>query len=202
MSTQDRRGFTLIELLVVLAIIGGILAIVSPRLLDKKSKMKEAVRELAGLVREVHNAARLHNQTFRLVIKMSEKGHSYSLEAAPGNVTLMTEEQAEDEEKSSTFDSREKSKKKNQFSEDSRFLKKPRELPRGFYFGEIEYGNRSEAVGDGTAYIHFFPQGLVEEAVIHLTDRRKLNWTIALHPITGRANLYEGKVPLKELREK
>jgi general secretion pathway protein H len=202
MSTSKARGFTLIEIMVVLAIIGAIMVSIAPRLVDRKSKMKESVRKLATLTREIHNAARLYNSTYRIVIKMDEKkGHSYSIESAPGNVTLLSSAQEEEMQKMISSDQEKaKSKSKHQFAEDSRILKKPVELPNGFYFGEIEYGNRSEGISEGVAYIHFFPQGLTEEAVIHLTDRKTLNWTIALHPITGRADLYEKKLGLKDLR--
>ncbi|MCM2280629.1 MAG: type II secretion system GspH family protein [Bdellovibrionaceae bacterium] len=194
-------GFTLIEVMVVMAIIGGILVVLAPRLVDKKSKMKDAVRELTTLTREIHNAARLFNSTYRLVVRMDDKkGHTYTVESTPGNATVLSEEQEEELDKGLSTD-QDKAQSKNEFSEDPRVLKKAVQLPSGFYIGEIEYGNRSEPMTEGVAYIHFFPQGLTEEAVIHLTDRKTLNWTIALHPITGRANLFERRVTLRELRE-
>ncbi len=200
MKFRWRAGFTLIEIMVVLAIIGTVLVTVAPRLVDKKSDMKQAVRQLAGLTREIHNAARLYNATFRLVIRMQEgKVHSYEVESAPGNVTLLSEEQEEDLEDASS-EAKEKEVKRRGFSADARVLKAAKELPKGFYFGIVEYGNRKEAIGSGVAYIHFFPQGLTDEAVIQLTDKKKLNWTIALHPITGHANIYEKKISIQELR--
>jgi general secretion pathway protein H len=182
-------------------IIGTILATIAPKLVDRKMRMRESVRKLASLTREVHNASRLYNATYRLVITMDDKkGHSYTVESAPGNVTLLTEDQAEEEAKASSGKSDE-DLPKSEFSEDARVLKRPEELPKGFYVGSVEYGNRTDAINDGVAYIHFFPQGLTEEAVIHLTDKKSLHWTIALHPITGRANLYERNISLRELRE-
>jgi general secretion pathway protein H len=195
-----KNGFTLIEVMVVLAIIGAILVTVAPRLVDKKTTMKTTVRAFASTTREIHNAARLFNSTYRLVISMdAEEGHSYYIESAPGNVPLLTEEQQADDSKLSKEELEEKAKK-NGFSADARILKSPVSLPRGLYFDEIEYGNRPTAINAGKAYIHFLPQGLVEEAVIHLTDRKTLNWTIAIHPITGQSDIFDGKKALKELR--
>lgn len=193
----NRSGFTLIEILIVIAIIGAVLAAIAPKIGNKKSEMKAAVRHLAALTHEIHNAARLYNSTFRLVLKYDEKkGHSYFIESSSGNVTLLSEEQQDDLKD----EDKEKEAKRAGFSEDARVLKKPQALPSGLFFAETEYGNRDEAIEGGVAYIHFFPQGLTEEAVIHLTDKKTLNWTIALHPITGHANIFEKKVSLKELR--
>ncbi len=195
-----KNGFTLIEVMVVLAIIGAILVTVAPRLVDRKTTMKSTVRAFASTTREIHNASRLFNSTYRLVISMSaEEGHSYYIESAPGNVPLLTDDQLKDESKLSDEELEEKQKKIG-FSADARILKSPVSLPRGLFFEEIEYGNRSYVISEGKAYIHFLPQGLVEEAVIHLTDRKTLNWTIAIHPITGQSDIFDGKKPLKELR--
>lgn len=202
-AVRDKRasGFTLIEIMVVLVIIGTVIATIAPKLVDRKMRMRESVRKLATLTREIHNASRLYNATYRLVIKMDDKkGHSYTVESAPGNVTLLTEDQAEAEAKANSGKNKE-DLPKSDFSEDARVLKRPEELPKGFYIGSVEYGNRKEEISEGVAYIHFFPQGLTEEAVIHLTDKKSLNWTIALHPITGRADLYEKDVSIKELRD-
>lgn len=197
-----KNGFTLIEILVVLAIIGGILVTVAPRLGDKKTQMQSTVRALASTSREIHNAARLFNSTYRLVINMdAEEGHSYYIESAPGNIALLTDEQQKEAEKNKTIgDDDEEKKTKGLFSEDARILKSPVSLPRGLFFEEVEYAGRPAPLNVGKAYIHYLPQGLVEEAAIHITDRKTLNWTIAIHPITGLTDIFDGKKSLKELR--
>lgn len=200
LGLRDRRGFSLVEIMVVLAIIGGLLVMITPRLQDKRSAIQGAVREIATLTREVHNHARLFNSTYRLVIEMNpEEGHTYWIESAPGNIALMSEEQAK-ENANLSEEERAKLQERTGFSEDSRILKKRQSLPRGLFFGGVEYGNRLEAINEGRAYIHFFPQGLTEEAVIHLTDQKTLNWSLALHPITGVCDIFDGKKTLKDLR--
>jgi len=199
----NQKGLTLIEIMVVLAIVGGILAAIAPRLVNPKLAMKSAVREFATLTREIHNNARLFNSTYRLVIKMDPKeGHSYSLESSTGAVRLLTQEQKRELEFASS-DQQERAEKKlrDQFSEDGRILKKPKVLPRGLFFESIEYGNREEVLTEGVAYIYFFPQGLAEEAVVHIGDRKSLNWTVSIHSITGKASIIDGKKSLKELRQ-
>ena len=78
-------------------------------------------------------------------------------------------------------------------------MKKPVDLTRGLFFESIEYAERKEAITTGKAYVHFFPSGLAEQVAIHITDKKTLNWTITIHPLTGRAEVYERKVSLKEL---
>lgn len=196
-----RAGFTLIEIMVVLAIIGGVMAVVAPKLVNSKSKMKDSVREFATITRDVHNAARLFNSTYRIVLDLDEEdGHSYKIESAPGNVTTMSEEQEEELDKQMSA-AKEKLEAKNQFSEDSRIIKKPVKLPKNFFVGTVEFGGRAKAITEGAARIYFYPQGLTDQAVVHFTDRKTLNWTVTIHPITGRAHIYERKVELKELRE-
>jgi general secretion pathway protein H len=199
------RGFTLMEIMVVLAIIGGIIAVVAPRLVDKKTKMRSLVRELATVIHECHNMSRLFNSTYRLAITMSDaegnSGGEYTIESAPGNVSLLTpDEQKEQEKEEDSLSEDERKAKPKVFAADSRIIKEAKKLPRGLFITEVEYGNRAQSINGGVAYIHFFPQGLAEEAAIHITDKKNLNWTIVVHPLTGVADIFDGNKPLKELR--
>lgn len=202
LSRDNRRhaGFTLIEIMIVIAILAAVLAIGAPRLFDTKNQKRSAVRKLAVTTRDIRNVARLKNATVRLAINMDdEKGHSYWVESASGNVRLLTEEQ-EEELSRLTEMQRGESEEKGQFSPETSIVKKPVQLPRGLFFESVEYGTKKEAITGGTTYIHFFSQGLAEETAIHLTDKQSLNWTITIHPLTGRAQVFERKVALKELK--
>lgn len=197
----SERGFTLIEIMIVVAIIAAALAIGAPKLLDAKNEMRRTVRELAIVPRAIRDNARLFSQTTRLVIQMDqEKGHAFWVESAAGSALLLTEEQEEELEKLTEIQ-REGLARKNTFSVEERVMKKPRKLPRGLVFDSVEYATRREPVTSGRAFIHFFPSGLAEEAAIHLTDKKALNWTILIEPLTGRARVFERNVPLKELSD-
>lgn len=161
------------------------------------------VMKIATMTREIRNVARLYNVTGRLVISMGDEKdpnkHAYWVESAPGVITLMTEDQQKELEKL-TSSQREDEKPKNEFSIEARVTKKEESLPRGLFFERVEYTTRTQDISGGVAYIHFFPQGLSEEAAIHLTDRKTMNWTIAINPLTGRAEVFERNVSLKELK--
>ncbi len=201
---RPNAGFTLIEVMTVIFIIAIVMGLGARRLFDSTTAMRSGIRKLAIMTRDLRNQARLTGSTMRFAIQLDEpqknqKGQVYSIESAPGNVTLLSEELRQELEKKTSIQ-REDEKPKEAFSADTRILKKPEKLPRGLYFESVELASRKEPLVEGKAYIHFFPQGLAEEAVIHLTDHKTLNWTIAINPLTGRATVYERKLTLKEIR--
>lgn len=200
-NSTSKAGFTLIEVMVVIAILAAVMAVGAPRLFQTSTSMRTAVRKFAVMTREVRNVARLYNSTMRIVISMNDdKGHSYWIESASGNVQLLSADQQKELDEMTSL-AREDEKPKNEFSQDSRVLKSPEKLPRGFFIESIEIAGREQNTKNGTAYVHFFPQGLAEQAVIHFTDRKTLNWTIVINPLTGRADVYERKLSLKDLKQ-
>jgi prepilin-type N-terminal cleavage/methylation domain-containing protein len=199
-----QAGFTLIEIIVVIAIILGVLAVGAPRLISSSTQSRAEIRKMAVLTREIRTNARLFNLTSRLVLDMNDQsGHSYRVESASGHVTVLSEEMEKELERLTRLqrETEESGLSKGKFKLETRLTKKPRRLPKGLYIDEVEFGSRGTAITKGEAFIHFFAQGLAEEAVIHLSDRGTLNWTIAINPLTGRATVYERKVTLKEIRQ-
>lgn len=196
-------GFTLLEIMVVIGIIAAVMALGAPRLLNTSSAMRSAVRDIAVMSREMRNNSRLFNMTTRLALTIDEKeGHSYVVESVPGNAPLLSEEQLEELEKLTEIQ-RQDEVAATKFVPEARIRGgKSKSLPRGLFIESVEYASRSDVITEGIAYIHYFPSGLVEEAAIHLTNRKTLNWTIAFDPLTGKADIFEGKIGLKELREK
>ncbi len=52
----------------------------------------------------------------------------------------------------------------------------------------------------GKAFIHYLPQGLVDEAAVHIKGEKGQAWTISIHPLTGRAEVIAKPVSLEDLR--
>jgi general secretion pathway protein H len=200
--TRSRAsGFTLVEIMIVMIIVVAILSLGAGALFKSSTAMRTFIREMAIRTRELRNTARLTTSTMRIVINMNEeKGHSYWIESAPGTAQLMSEEQLKELARL-TSSQREDETPKSDFEQDSRIMKKPLKPPRGLFFESVEYATK-EPITQGLAYIHFFPQGLAEDAAIHFTDKKNLNWTMTINPLTGRAQVYERKISLKELQAK
>jgi len=194
-------GFTLIEVMIVIAIIALILAVGAPKLFDTKNQMRSAVRRMAIVTRDIRNIARLRNATVRLVLNMDpEHTHSYSVEIAPGTVPLLSKDQEEDLRKSTSIQRADEAPKSD-FAPETSFVKKPVNLPRGLVIDSVEYGEKKEVVTTGKAYVHFFPQGLSQQVAIHLSNKKSLHWTIYINPLTGRADVFERQLTLKEIQQ-
>ncbi len=195
-----KSGFTLIEVMVVIAIIAGVMVIGAPKMFSTSTAMRGAIRKIAVLTRDIRNNSRLYGVTTRLVlIVASDKVGSYSVESSPGVVLLRTETQEKDLEKL-TDSQQGESKTKVEFSPEARVLKKPVSFPRGLLIEDVEKTGHDHPVTEGKAFINFFPQGLAEEAAIHIGDGKTLHWTIVINPLTGRADVYEKRVTLKEIK--
>ena len=199
-SRNQERGFTLVEIMIVTAIIGGVLAIGVPKMFSSSTAMRGAVRKLAVITRDVRNNSRLYQVTTRLAITVDNaKGNTYTVESSPGVVLMQSKLQEEELEKLTDKQAKDE-KPKTQFSAEARVAKRPTSLPKGLHFEDVEKTSRDEALTAGTVYINFYPNGLSEEAAIHMGDGKDLHWTIVINPLTGRADLYEKRITLKELK--
>lgn len=208
MPTSDpvfRRspGFTLLEVLIVLGIIVTIIAVGAPKLFNKKADLRKTIRRLAVLSRDLKSRAKLNSATYRLVIHMDVTGDkrvdSYWVEKAKGQVLT-------DYDPDNPPELPDPEKKKDEdapvepFTPDTQSMKKPEVLPNGLEFESIELGSTEDPISEGLAYIHYFPSGFADDAAIHIRWGDKLKWTLALEPITGRIEVLEEFVALKDLR--
>lgn len=180
-------------------IIAGVLAVGGTRLFNPNENRRGQVRKVAIHTKELRTAARLQNSTFRLVLSMdNEKGHKYWVESASGHALQISEAQQKELEKLTEIQKEGAYKGKSKFTRDTKTVKET-DLNGGLYFEGVEIAGSSKDVTSGLAYIHFFPEGLSDEAVIKIGDRKNQHWTIAIHPLTGAARIYNRTVSLKEL---
>jgi prepilin-type N-terminal cleavage/methylation domain-containing protein len=196
---KKKRGFTLVEVMIVLIIIGFASTLAVPRFRTRTMKMKAEIRTLSSLSRQLHGLARLQNKTYRIAIKMDEeKGYSYWVES--GDQTVLIAEERETmlaSEKEEDEDDDEKNKEPS-FQVDTSIIGKERFLPDPLIFSEVEVGGLNQEFSAGMAYVYYFPYGLGDDAAIHITDQKDLNWTILIHPLTGQAHIHAKEIRLKE----
>jgi prepilin-type N-terminal cleavage/methylation domain-containing protein len=198
---RHEAGFTLIEIMVVILIVAGVLAIGGTRLFNPNENRRSQVRKLAIQTKELRTSARLQNATFRIVFDMNdEKGHRYWIESAAGQALQFSEEQEEELEKLTEIQREEALKGRSKFQKDQKH--KEVALNGGLLIEGVEINGRSKEFTEGRAYVHFFPQGLSDEAVIKLGDRKNQHWSIVIHPLTGAAEIFNRSVTLKELKAK
>lgn len=196
LDTNQSSGFTLIEIMIVLAILGGIIAVGLPRLVrPNEQNLMSTLRHITVLSKEVRNKARLNKATYRIAFRMSkEEGHAYWVERASGKVLI------DPEAEEARLREDENDRPPSPFQFDDSLMKEIKPFPPRFFFASIETATREDASEAGTGYIHYFPEGLVEESAIHITNGKNMNWTLAIHPLTGKVNVIKDNVSLEEIR--
>jgi len=196
----SNKGFTLLEVLIVMGILAAIVAFGLPRINNSQNNIKTVARQMASISREIRNQARVKRMTYRLAVKMTSEGSSYWVENAPGNVLIPSQETLESIEK---LDAKERPA--NPFEKNQKILKKDREIPAGLFIGSVETPSlpRGPASG-GMAYVYYSPEGLVERAVIQLTNNSKtaapVVWSLIINPLTGHVDIVEKAISLRDLQ--
>jgi general secretion pathway protein H len=204
---RKSNGFTLIELMVVTAIIGGMIVLAMPYMSNRNAQTKSFLRKMTVLSRELHTKSKLQGVTYRLVIEMppvidTAKPPEQKMWVERGNAQVVLSEKEEELERERMEEDDEELKKDPKgFEVDAAFTKKLPEMPSGLRFEKIELTRLKAPVTEGKAFIHYLPQGLVDEAAIHIKGAgEKQAWTIAIHPLTGKAELISKPVALKEIK--
>lgn len=206
------RGFTLIEIMIVLTIIGTMAALAPKALFNRSSEFKNEMLKFGPLGQTLRNKARIKNMTYRLVFFVGPAESKSSKDKNPMRPQFWVESSSRAEliptaEESERYKDEKKSAKEGDetsnhdgFQPDTSIMKKPKTLPDKFTIEEIEYGAREQSVKNGIAYVHFFPSGLVEEAVVHIGNGDSYNWSIYFQPLTGVVDVHSAKQNLKDLR--
>lgn len=189
-SWSSRGGFTLIELLVTLAVVGLIMGLAINQVGKMTGKnMKAQARRFASTIRFLYNKSIADGAVLRLVFDFDE--NKYWVEKSSDRLTLTREEKKKEGE--------EEGEEKSSFSITESYVLKPVKLPRGVYLKDIYAEHQSGAVGEGKAYLYFFPQGYVERSVINLRDKNdELHYSLEINPISGNAKIDK---EYKELEE-
>ncbi|WII71932.1 type II secretion system protein [Bdellovibrio sp. 22V] len=192
---MSQKGFTLIEIMIVLAIMGALIAIGVPRLMNKEENVKTVARHLLVLSKEIRNKARLTNSTYRLVIDMDPQEPKYWVEKASGPQKIDPElyEKEKEEEKGEDAPP-------PLFQLDKSLTKKEKVLPGKLRFISVETVNMKAPMTDGIAYIHFFPEGFVEAAAVQIQMANNSIWTLVFNPLTGQADIIEKAQSLKDIQ--
>lgn len=204
MSANHRRrhnsGFSLLEILIVLGIVGVLVASISSRITKSENReIRKNVRTFSTTLRDLRNKARMRSYTYRLVINMpesKEEKQAFWIESTGKNYLVTYDEDAL---KKKQEELKEGAPDPSGFEIDAELSKEgPKPLPEGLYFESVELAAQKKEYTSGRIYIHFFPEGRVEEAIVHLGNRDKLHWSLAIHPLTGQVEMYSRDQKLKD----
>jgi general secretion pathway protein H len=201
-ADNNKNGFSMMEIVIVIAIIGGIIAAIVPTLTRKKPILiSQVTRDIIIKFKQVRNSSKLYGTTYRFAFRLTKDNQAYWIEKS-ANVTLIDKKalDAEREKEKSNFrPDHSDEKSAAAFQPDTTFFKKEQTLASGYSFKSIETGGLDAVITDGTAYIHFFPQGYIEPSLIQIEDPKKNIWTLVFNPITGQADLIAEAKTLKDL---
>lgn len=197
----SNKGLTFIEILIVIAIIAGVAALSIGRFDNTNNQVKTTVRQLALLSKELHAKSRIKNLNYRMVIQMDdERGHGFWVESSSSPVLLSDDANAEELSKEEEDENKE-APPPTGFSVDTDILKNSITLPKGLKFESVEIAGLNQKISGGLAFIYYVPQGLTQEAAIHVESDTEKKWTIAIHPLTGDAKILQQYKALKDIRQ-
>jgi general secretion pathway protein H len=84
-----------------------------------------------------------------------------------------------------------------EFKEDRSILASRVKLPASIHFEDIVTQQRGK-VYEGETFTLFFPNGWVEETIIHLGDSRGRQYSLLVMPLTGKVRIYDRYVEFSE----
>jgi hypothetical protein len=194
-------------MMVVVGIIAGVGILAMPYITNRNPTTKRFLREFTVLSRELHTRAKLQGVIYRLVIDMGEPSdglkepvHQYWVEASNGKFIMSEKDEEETAERLKDATKERPAKDPKGFEMDTNLIKEPRRLPGGMKFDKVELTRLKNPVTHGRAFIHYLPEGLTDEAAIHLKGEKGQSLTVSIHPLTGKAELIDKSVPLKDMQ--
>jgi prepilin-type N-terminal cleavage/methylation domain-containing protein len=206
-TTQKKQGkarhggFTLLEIVVTIAVIALMLGVVVSRM-DTMMEwdMKKASGKLASTMRYLYNKAATEGLYIRLVLDFEES--TYWVEATTDPFVISAGE--EDERKKKKNDEETASEEGDEgqegdyaikpqtpvFTQVDSYLLKPTKLPGSILFKDVFVEHLKMPVDGGKAEIYFFPNGMVEHAIINLRDENdEVNYSLETSPVSGRVKI-------------
>ncbi len=159
-AVRNCSGFTLIELGLVILIIGVVLGMVIPRFRDRShAELVAQTRKLAVTFRYLQHEAILNGRTYRL---------NYDLDRQRYWVTAATDEEG-----------------LGGFVREGGILARDVGLPEPVALSDVSLPMIAGKLHEGIAYTHFYPDGYVDQTVIHI-DNGQDAYTLYVNPLTGQ----------------
>jgi len=214
-ARHDRSGFTLIEIMIVVVLLAlaatGVSFAVGAL---TRTKLRQAALHVVAASRFSYNHAVTHGKTLRIALDL-DRG-TMAIEEAHGSVLLArvddeTRARLDEDGESgdtSSVDPWQAAQQRVASPLNPTFGASPWEPLRG-EDGSINRRYQSQPLGDdirvvrvitphdpepreaGRASIYFFPGGMTEHSIVQLMDGSGAVYTVEIHALTGRAEVYD-----------
>ncbi len=205
---------TLIELMVVMVLIALVVGSAAAGFRSlAKSDLRSSAAKMAGAIRYLFDRASTTGRVHRLVLDM-DKGRYWAEVSddrfimAGGRETEESRKKEADKLAKEAEDAKKRSEEKSGLDEMQARYRPEEFRPRRARFGTFKetvvkpvdlkgtliadvYTPRlDEPLDVGQGFIYFFPLGMTEAAIVHLTDKkREAVYSLVVHPLTGRVQI-------------
>lgn len=193
---SNRAGLTLIEILIVLAIIAMVVAMGLPAINNVTyQKVNSTTRQMVGVFRTIRTDAILLNNIYRFVIDFEKKAYWVESQREFKMLDEATEEAAREAARKKKKRGAKDEEPPSNFSLNDKFSKKPVPFPQGVAFEGI-LKEQEGLITEGRAYIHFFPNGYNEQAILYINKDGSKNpgYSLFLRPTLGKVDLYRARI--------
>ncbi len=196
-SSRSSSGFTLIEILLVLGIISMVMAIGLPAISRVTlQRLNSTTRQFVGLVRTIRNDSILLNTVYRLAIDFDKRTYWVEEQKA---FQLLTEDDAAPKQKQSKKKAGPKDDKpegpSGNFTYAEKYNNKPHPMPGGTEFTGV-LKEKEGLRNDGVVYVHFFPNGFNDQAILYLAKEGapETAYSLVIRATSGRVDIFRETV--------
>ena len=210
------QGFTLIEVMIVLVIVALITVVTVTGLRSLfKTDLRATATRMAGSIRYLFDRASTTGRVHRLVLDFDNG--KYWAEVSDDQFILGSGKETDETRKKEAEKIAKEEEARREAAEKeaffgagqipTRYLPKPfiakrakfdafREtavkpiaLKSSVVLADIYTPRLLKPLSEGKGYVYFFPMGMTEAAVIHLSDGKEAFYTLIVHPLTGRVSV-------------
>ncbi len=215
-APRRQEGFTLIEMMVALAVVILLIGAVAMSFGSvRKARLRKAAVQLSSSIRFGYDRAMASGRDFRLVMELGEDQTRYWLEIAQkGAVRVgknvdrsreMRQQSQEEEEEGEAPDGT----TAGGLDEDLALKRAPRPqwnrvksrlsstvTMKGARVTGVYLARLDEVVTEGRISLYFWRFGETERAVFYIQDDDDHEYSVLVHPLTGRAKVLKGHYEL------